>query len=496
MALLSEFLKKQGMGENSLYLKTKDADPKTTDLKSIEYKGYTVKETPEKTYIYKGVSFGNRFEFWKETKTFQEAIDLIDKTGPAKDTKDAEFKKGDTVKTAGGKTGKIIKEPGSGDNRRFTVELENGTLKYLEARDMTKDEPNIKQVQEAGLWRQERAKEAAQKFSYGTEVKLKYNSEKWGKGKVVSVKGLNGVVVQFEKNPTPVTVPLTNLVLAKDADPVNQRAMELAESSGSPDMPIKCGACGVKIKNMKFFAEHVKKFHMTGDEILMPIWEKEGFKIYEDRGKFPLYYKGRELGEYNSKAEAIEASKKTNPFAKDSVESVLKNMIGDHDFEKGDKVRFKKQELNTAHGLGEIVSASPLARTVSVKFEKKSAPIEAHINTLAHDTQDASFECMECGRKFKKSGGLYDVKCPKCGGYDVELTGDAIEMRKGPDNYYDLIVAAAREENDPKLTKEKAKSRLERCFKNLSVIFDPSKFDQAFREFAKAGANRMAYGTT
>lgn len=33
------------------------------------------------------------------------------------------------------------------------------------------------------------------------------------------------------------------------------------------------------------------------------------------------------------------------------------------------------------------------------------------------------FECMECGNKFKKKIGpkTFEVKCPKCGGYDTEI---------------------------------------------------------------------------
>ena len=32
------------------------------------------------------------------------------------------------------------------------------------------------------------------------------------------------------------------------------------------------------------------------------------------------------------------------------------------------------------------------------------------------------FNCNECGRKFKRKIGknTYEVKCPKCGGYDTE----------------------------------------------------------------------------
>jgi len=30
-------------------------------------------------------------------------------------------------------------------------------------------------------------------------------------------------------------------------------------------------------------------------------------------------------------------------------------------------------------------------------------------------------ECQECGKKFKRSGKKYEYKCPKCGGYDIDL---------------------------------------------------------------------------
>ncbi len=43
-------------------------------------------------------------------------------------------------------------------------------------------------------------------------------------------------------------------------------------------------------------------------------------------------------------------------------------------------------------------------------------------------TKDALMECMECGHKFKKnlSPNTFEVKCPKCGGYDVDvISGDS-----------------------------------------------------------------------
>ena len=30
-------------------------------------------------------------------------------------------------------------------------------------------------------------------------------------------------------------------------------------------------------------------------------------------------------------------------------------------------------------------------------------------------------ECMECGKKFKRSGTKLEYQCPKCHGYDIDL---------------------------------------------------------------------------
>ena len=46
-------------------------------------------------------------------------------------------------------------------------------------------------------------------------------------------------------------------------------------------------------------------------------------------------------------------------------------------------------------------------------------------------TKDALMECMECGHKFKKnlSPNTFEVKCPKCGGYDVDvISGDSSDF--------------------------------------------------------------------
>ena len=29
--------------------------------------------------------------------------------------------------------------------------------------------------------------------------------------------------------------------------------------------------------------------------------------------------------------------------------------------------------------------------------------------------------CLECGKKFKKSGKKFEYQCPKCKGYDIEV---------------------------------------------------------------------------
>jgi hypothetical protein len=41
-------------------------------------------------------------------------------------------------------------------------------------------------------------------------------------------------------------------------------------------------------------------------------------------------------------------------------------------------------------------------------------------------TKDAVMECMECGKKFKKNltSSTFEVKCPNCGGYDVDVISD------------------------------------------------------------------------
>jgi len=34
-----------------------------------------------------------------------------------------------------------------------------------------------------------------------------------------------------------------------------------------------------------------------------------------------------------------------------------------------------------------------------------------------------NLECMECGKKFKRTIGprTYEIKCPGCGGYDIDM---------------------------------------------------------------------------
>jgi len=49
--------------------------------------------------------------------------------------------------------------------------------------------------------------------------------------------------------------------------------------------------------------------------------------------------------------------------------------------------------------------------------------IERIDNYFTEQADKTSFECMECGKKFKKKMGkkTFEVKCPKCGSTDVEV---------------------------------------------------------------------------
>jgi hypothetical protein len=50
------------------------------------------------------------------------------------------------------------------------------------------------------------------------------------------------------------------------------------------------------------------------------------------------------------------------------------------------------------------------------------------------------FECIECGHKFRKKLGprTYEIQCPKCKGYDVEL-GEAIIFQYRKDGGLDNV---------------------------------------------------------
>ena len=55
---------------------------------------------------------------------------------------------------------------------------------------------------------------------------------------------------------------------------------------------------------------------------------------------------------------------------------------------------------------------------------------ESFLNEKSHDATE--FECLECGKKFKKKIGRHtvDVKCPKCGGYDVEIAEEKTNQNR------------------------------------------------------------------
>jgi len=39
------------------------------------------------------------------------------------------------------------------------------------------------------------------------------------------------------------------------------------------------------------------------------------------------------------------------------------------------------------------------------------------------ESAKTAMECLECGHKFSKriTGGTFEVRCPKCGGYDTDI---------------------------------------------------------------------------
>lgn len=75
-------------------------------------------------------------------------------------------------------------------------------------------------------------------------------------------------------------------------------------------------------------------------------------------------------------------------------------------------VQFNEEEFNKAYK----------------EFSKAGISKAAFMKGADAKTKDALMECMECGHKFKKnlSPNTFEVKCPKCGGYDVDvISGDS-----------------------------------------------------------------------
>ena len=66
---------------------------------------------------------------------------------------------------------------------------------------------------------------------------------------------------------------------------------------------------------------------------------------------------------------------------------------------------------------------------LSLEMDPKSAPaavLRSHLHKIAkfdelRESEKSSFECMECGKKFKKKLGKGEVKCPQCKSTDVEV---------------------------------------------------------------------------
>ena len=68
-----------------------------------------------------------------------------------------------------------------------------------------------------------------------------------------------------------------------------------------------------------------------------------------------------------------------------------------------------------------------------------------------------------------------------------------IILKDGEPNYYDMVVAVSRSSNNVKGNKEYAQRIIESKMKSSGVLFDQTKFDQAYSDFRKAPASRAAF---
>ena len=88
-------------------------------------------------------------------------------------------------------------------------------------------------------------------------------------------------------------------------------------------------------------------------------------------------------------------------------------------------VQFNEEEFNKAYkefSKAGVSKAAFMKGTDSYDFYTKGGADKKTKDAVA------LMECMECGHKFKKnlSSNTFEVKCPKCGGYDVEvISGDS-----------------------------------------------------------------------
>jgi len=68
--------------------------------------------------------------------------------------------------------------------------------------------------------------------------------------------------------------------------------------------------------------------------------------------------------------------------------------------------------------------ASTKRKGLPMKAEQKLRKYirEAIREVIKEGKGDTKFQCQECGKKFRKSLLKFaEIKCPKCGGYDVDL---------------------------------------------------------------------------
>jgi len=113
-------------------------------------------------------------------------------------------------------------------------------------------------------------------------------------------------------------------------------------------------------------------------------------------------------GEVSMPPDAVNKKKKKHPLINRSMMDARTKVYKQH-----------RERLETQRAKREAL------RNMESKFiGKVKEDIASETTQDVNEKSGATkFECLECGNKFKKkiSSKTVDVKCPKCGGYDVEV---------------------------------------------------------------------------